>query len=129
MGLTRLLMIVLLFIGCKEEQVIPTAENEIIVQHQQSASKTINGKGWAVTFLSIKENSLCPPNSECIWQGRLVVALKINQEEVELGLGDLTTNSETEIANQIVIGGVMVTFSEAHDYTDTAKTKVVLSFE
>ncbi len=122
-------MIALLFIGCKKEQVNPTADNEIIVQYQQSASKKIIGKDWKVTFLSIKENSLCPPNSECIWQGRLVVDLEINQEEIELGLGDLTSNTETELVNEVVISGVTITFSEAHDYTETAKTKVVLSFD
>lgn len=130
MSYLKILVISLLFIGCKDDSGISVADNEILIQYQQTNTKEIDGKEWTVEFESIEENSLCAPDVNCVWLGRLVVALNINGDEAILGFGDLTTDlEEEEYKKEVVIDGTTITFSEAIDYTDNSKTKIILVFE
>lgn len=115
--------------GCKDDTGITVEGNEILVQFEKTATKEIGEQEWTIEFETIEENSLCAPDVTCVWLGRIVVTLKINGEEAILGFGDLTTNTDEELQNQIVIDGVSITFSEAIDYTENSKMKIVLAFE
>lgn len=115
--------------GCKDDTGISVGDNEILVQYEQSSSKTIDGKEWTVEFVSIEENSLCLRDVNCVWLGRLVVSLEINGETTILGFGDLETNTEEEFQNQVEMDGVTITFSEALNYDEESTTKIILVFE
>jgi hypothetical protein len=129
MSFLRILFIGLLFMGCKDDTGITVGENEILVQFEKTATKEIGEQEWTIEFETIEENSLCAPDVTCVWHGRIVVSLKINGEQVTLGLGDLTTNVAEALQNQIAIDGTTITFSEAIDYTENSKMKIVLTFE
>ncbi|MEQ8906960.1 hypothetical protein [Ekhidna sp.] len=129
MSYLKILLISLLFAGCKDDTGISVADNEILVQYQQTVTKEIDGDEWTVAFESIEENSLCAPDVNCVWLGRIVVELKINGEDVMLGFGDLNTNTEEELQNHVVVNGATITFSEALDYTENSTTKIILVFE
>ncbi|WP_370088173.1 hypothetical protein [Ekhidna sp.] len=129
MSFLRVLLVGLVFMGCKDDTGISVGDNEILVQYEQSRSKEIDGKEWSVEFVGIEENSLCLPDVNCVWLGRLVVSLKINGEATILGFGDLETNAEEDFQNQVEMDGVTITFSEALNYDEESTTKIILVFE
>ncbi|SNS43137.1 hypothetical protein SAMN05421640_0110 [Ekhidna lutea] len=130
MSYLKILLISLLFAGCKDDTGISVGDNEILVEYQQTVTKEIDGEEWTVAFESIKENSLCPPDATCVWLGRIVVSLSINDEGVVLGYGDLSTDTEERaLQNQVIIDGTTISFSEAIDYIENNTTKIVLVFE
>ena len=128
MNLLKIVLIGMLLAGCKEEsENLP--ENELLIKYEQTITQEIRGKDWTISFTDIEENSLCPKDVTCIWLGRMVVGLEINGVDQQLGIGDLTTNTEEEIATTVVVDGVLITLTDAYDTEEESTTKIKLLFE
>lgn len=128
MNLLKIVLIGMLLAGCKEEsESLP--QNELLIKYEQTITQEILGKDWTISFTDIEENSLCPKDVICIWLGRMVVGLEINGADEQLGIGDLTTNAEEEIATKVVVDGVLITLTDAYDTEEEFTTKIKLLFE
>ncbi len=125
MKIFNLILVTALIFGCKED----VDTNTLIVQNGSTVSATIHGKNWVVTFQNIEENSLCPEDANCIWLGRVVVTLKINDQISVLGIGDLQTNTEVEIDNSITMDGTVITLLEAFDLEQESTARIKLQFD
>lgn len=129
MNLFKLAFIVLLLFACKEAKSTDD-NNTMLIQFEETVSRNIQGKNWIVTFQSIEENSLCPEDVVCIWQGRLVVKLKINDQTRILAIGDLRTNEgEEALTNSVTVNGTSITLEEALDTEEASTTKIQLQFD
>lgn len=60
--------------------------------------------GLALSFDAVVEDSRCPADVECVWEGRAVVALTVAGEPVELEVVD----PEKEPEAGVRVGGVVV---------------------
>ncbi|MEP1034207.1 hypothetical protein [Ekhidna sp.] len=115
--------------GCKDDN-SSVEDNVLLIGLEETVSAGIRGNNWIVTFQSIEENSLCPEDAVCIWQGRLIVSLQINNQVAILGFGDLSTNEgESEVSNSLVINGTNITLIEALETDETITTKIKLQFD
>ncbi|MEP0985734.1 hypothetical protein [Ekhidna sp.] len=128
MNILRVLVVCLAFTACKNEGVT-TNENEITLSFNESIVKTIKDKSWVVTFSEINENSLCPENSVCVWQGRIVVSIEVNGRFINLGYGDLTVaEGEEELSNTAIIENTIITFIQATGTEESSTTEIKLRF-
>lgn len=55
----------------------------------------IRDENLKLNFAQVNANSLCPVDVECVWQGQLVITLKVNGQDVEISLGDNATPEKT----------------------------------
>lgn len=129
MNCLRILVICLFFGACSSDDASPN-ENEITVGYEQTVAKTIKGKSWVVDFDEVNENSLCPENSVCVWQGRIVVSVEINGRVKRLGLGDLrVADGEEEINNSTTLDDTIITFIKASGTEESSTTQITLRFD
>lgn len=52
-----------------------------------------------IQFASIKEDSRCPKNVNCVWAGQVITTLSVNGESVELTLGGKDKGKSTHAVN------------------------------
>lgn len=80
----------LILFACGEEKILNSLDDEIILSPGESVFVQDGLSGLRIEFVEVIENSLCPPDAVCIWYGRHIVKLKINNEtEMILGYGSL----------------------------------------
>lgn len=128
MNLSKWLLVGVLFIACKEAP-MSSADDEMLVQLEQTVTKEILGTEWIITFVSMDENSLCPKGMQCIWAGRFIVTLQVNGEETQLGAGDLfPKDGEMEVAGELLIDGVSIKIEEVYDAASDESIWIKLKF-
>ncbi|WP_139957129.1 hypothetical protein [Flavicella sediminum] len=74
----------LLFISCTENEIFQL-DKEFSLQLKESAlisTNTNNSENLKIEFHELLEYSVCPENVNCIWAGRAIVNLKINDSEI-----------------------------------------------
>lgn len=64
--------------------------SEFTVHFGQAVKGLIDGKEWEIKFIELVEESRCPPDVICIWEGQVAVKIQIN-ESTEAELGKHTT--------------------------------------
>lgn len=79
--------------GCREAQCIALQERQVLAPDM------------AVRPLAVREDSRCPLEAECIWEGRLVV-------EAELEMGHETTTVEIETGKPLRINAGLLSIVE-----------------
>ncbi len=67
--------------------------------------KAVFNEDLKIRFSEVKEDSRCPIDVICGWEGRLVVTLEVNSQDLELSIGGQSTPSK-------VINGNMITLVE-----------------
>lgn len=80
----------------------------------------------SVTFTSIKENSLCPEEAVCVWLGRFVAEVQIENTTNHLGLGDL---HDTNYTGEVTVDDINVTILDVENHSNDLPTMVKLKFE
>lgn len=90
------LVMALILLSCKPEpDITPELGAPVdLVIGEQIILPAHDGQQLEIAFDSLLENSLCPEDAVCIWAGRAVVKLTVDQQEVVLGIGDLETGVE-----------------------------------
>lgn len=85
-----LILLIPCLIGCTDAGVDPEIGEEIKIPFQRTirvqdseSEKTIN-----IQYTQLIENSICRPDQICVWQGRFVVEIQIDEAIRTIGLGD-----------------------------------------
>lgn len=101
-----LLLLTLTLVSCNKNAT-HRIDKEIVVLFHKTKTLTSN---LDITFSELMEESRCPPNSECIWEGRVVIELTINNsDKVILGLGNLNKPAPQEsYKNRIEYGNYSI---------------------
>lgn len=121
------LLLILLFIQCQDDNVTGDLPRSITLSYHQKSTLQLGAEIWSLEFIEINENSLCPPESVCIWLGRLVVEVKINENLYVLGIGDLQSGSpDQELSQTVTIDGIQVLLASASGIEQAATTSIVL---
>lgn len=76
--------------ACKEDGMdnlrLADLDKEFNISYNQEVY--IRNEKLRLNFVQVNANSLCPVDVECVWQGQLVITLKVNDQDVEFSLGD-----------------------------------------
>lgn len=89
----------LLFAAAKCEKG-PTYELDQSFQLKPGNSVACNCKDkLEVHFISIKEDSRCPKNVNCIWAGQVTAALNVDGQALELTLGSREKGKNSQVIN------------------------------
>lgn len=63
--------------------------------------------GVQITFVGVGQDSRCPPDVQCIWEGDAEVRLRVGTEEVTLH-----THGGTQYPNSATVGGRTITLRD-----------------
>ncbi len=113
-----------LFQGCTKNAITRSEEFTLAINkeaHLQENSETT----LSITYQDLVEESRCAPGVVCVWAGRVLVKLKVNNEEIQLGLGhDQYPNSTT--VDGYAIDLLSVKYSSDSNFGDKNKSSIVL---
>jgi hypothetical protein len=70
-------------------------------------AKSITVDGVPITFVAIGQDSRCPPDVQCIWEGDAEVRLRVGSEEVTLH-----THGGSQYPNSATVNGRTITLRE-----------------
>ncbi|MEM7819315.1 MAG: hypothetical protein QXD48_00620 [Candidatus Aenigmatarchaeota archaeon] len=90
------LLAVILINGCikqiqQEETIITSLNNSFKLKIDQVA--IIEGESIKIKFLNITEDSRCPSDVVCVWEGQTTVIVNIMKDNKNLGIFTLTSRS------------------------------------
>lgn len=112
--------------GCKEEDIQEVQLGDSAeLRVGESIVLDVGDDQWEITFVDVSENSICPPDLICVWQGRFIVELRIENDLRQIGTGDL---SNTEIENILIRENVKITLTDANT-NSIPFTRIELFFE
>lgn len=129
MRLLSVFLIAFLAIQCKDDS--PGLELPVTktLSYRQQSSIQLGEDKWSLEFSEIKENSLCPPESVCIWLGRLVVSVQINDKPYTLAIGDLLSGDPSESLSQfVIVDDIKVYLSSANGLDSAEMSAIELVF-
>lgn len=63
---------------------------------QVNQTARIAGENVRITFTRVKEDSRCPKDVECVWEGQAVVDVKVVKDDQDLGSLELTSRAGQE---------------------------------
>ena len=72
------LSLILLFVGCKKDTY--NLNEEFTLDYNKSAIVKIEGVEYKIKFTNLEEDSRCPPDVYCAWQGQVAVKINLNNE-------------------------------------------------
>ncbi|MEQ6118943.1 hypothetical protein [Reichenbachiella sp. MALMAid0571] len=107
-SLVHIISIIAFFIlsaaACEEDSMDVPAIAELNKQFNIAYNQEISVKNedLKIRFSQVNANSLCPEDVQCVWQGKLVITIKANNQDLELSIGDQSNSTNT-------IGGYKVT--------------------
>ena len=109
----------LIFIGCAFALLLgacnkPTetfGKNEsTVIPHGKSATFEDEKTNFEIEFSSLMEESRCPPNSICAWEGRAIIELNIDDDaKLELGNGNLLSGTQLRVPFQAYYDDYLIT--------------------
>lgn len=71
-----------IFCSCKKEQAL---HQDFFLKINQRARIPIGTSTLNIKFSDLVQDSRCPPETYCIWAGKAIIALEINDSIVTLG--------------------------------------------
>lgn len=80
-----LIPLFILFLGCKK--ITYNVGEQFTLRFSKSAVVIGENKQFEIKFIDLIEESRCPPDVQCFWQGQVGVKIKIN-DVTELIVGD-----------------------------------------
>ena len=97
-NLAFLTLLILSLASCKQD---PVRTDEIFtLSFEQTRTLQTSLENFEITFTDLKEDSRCPQNVNCIWAGRAVVEISVNEHKMLLGVGDLSTGGTEYVQKQ-----------------------------
>ena len=90
--------------ACEEDSLDAPATIELNKEFNISYNQEIAVKDedLKIRFSQVNANSLCPQDVQCVWEGKFVMTIKANNQDLELSIGDQSNSTNT-------IGGFKVT--------------------
>lgn len=89
-----LLGTILFLSGCQKDTY--TLNEEFSLDYDKTGSVVIDDQKIEIQFVEVVEESRCPPDVECIWEGQVAVKLIVNDIEVILGINHNTYSNVGE---------------------------------
>lgn len=71
-----LLLIITLSLGCKKKTV--HLNEEFNLDFNKTAIVKMDGQKMEITFNKLVDESRCPPNTQCVWQGEVAVRIQVD---------------------------------------------------
>lgn len=82
-------LIIFVAAACQEDgsddPIIVSADTQFNITFDQEVS--IKAENLVLKFIEVKEDSRCPDDVQCIWEGRLVITINANNQPLELSIG------------------------------------------
>lgn len=121
-----LFALILSFVACKkEEQNTPDTFQlgyafELSAEHTQ---KDCECGGLSVKYLEVSEDSRCPTNVLCVWEGRAVVDFEITLNGEQFNMQLIDRAGQTELARD-TIGNYIFNMSPVEPYPLNANEEI-----
>lgn len=126
-SIVSIIMCLALLASCEDSNLNEVSPGETaLLAVGQSIQLNAGSEKKTVTFTSIKENSLCPEEAVCVWLGRFVAEIQIENATNHLGLGDL---HDTNYTGEITVDAISVTILDVENHSNDLPTMVKLKFE
>lgn len=75
---------ILLMTACAKQTV--DLNTEFTLDFNETVDVEVEGEKWKIKFIELVEESRCPPDVTCIWEGQVAVKIQINATtEAEVG--------------------------------------------
>lgn len=117
--------------ACKEDAMdnlrLADVDKEFNISYNQEVY--ISGESLKVNFAQVNANSLCPVDVECVWQGQLVITLKVNGQDVEFSLGDNAKPEKTVGDFRITLMELVAPIPKSDESAELADYVVTLLVE
>jgi hypothetical protein len=98
-------MIVFVAAACQEDgpddPIIVSVYTQFNIAFDQEAS--IKDENLILKFAEVVEDSRCPDDVQCIWEGRLVITINANNQPLELSIGGQSEPIVTMEGHRITI--------------------------
>ena len=116
--------VVFLLTSCEKEEF--DLNEEVAIGYNSSILvRTVNSGQIDVKYTQLLEESRCPPDVICAWEGFVKIKLKLDDEQhVELGLGPMTVDSVAY--NNHIIKLLAVEYDSDDDFGVENKSAVVI---
>ena len=116
---TAFLLLVLALVGCDASD--PSASSDLTVTGQATlgVGESAVVDGVSVTFDGVEEDSRCPPDAVCVWEGVAFVALDLDGTARRVRVVDPERSPEAGVR----VGGVTV-FASALSFGAPARVTV-----
>tara|TARA_Y100001972_G_C7666757_1_gene337392 strand:+ start:8318 stop:8740 length:423 start_codon:yes stop_codon:yes gene_type:complete len=123
--LIKVIYIIILFIlfSCDEEGRKISLDETFVLQYGET--KILDGQDhFSISFIDLLEDSRCPANAICVWEGQARVKIEIN-ENFEILTKELTTGTLKENqANKINIGHYTIELLKVIPYPEKAENQI-----
>lgn len=123
---TLFLFLSLTFLLTSCEKEVFELSEEVAIGHNSSILiQTVDSGQIDVRYTELLEESRCPPDVICAWEGFVKIKVKLNNEQhVELGLGPTTIDSVAY--NNHIIKLLAVEYDSDDDFGVENKSAVVI---
>jgi len=117
--------------ACEKDPIDVPAVVELNKEFNLSYSQEIavENEGLKIRFSQVNANSLCPQDVECVWQGKLVITVKANTQDVELSIGDSATPTKTISGYKITLVELVAPVLKSDENTELSDYVVKLMVE
>lgn len=126
-SLFYLLVITILMLSCKKE--VYTINEEVSIGFNSSIFiETMNSDQLEIGYVELLNESRCPPDANCVWEGFVQVKLEIDESTYyELGLGvDMV---DSVVYNNHVIKLLAVEYNSDEDFGKEKKSSVLIKVD
>ncbi|HAW21348.1 MAG TPA: hypothetical protein DCX14_14295 [Flavobacteriales bacterium] len=102
--------IALVIAGCNKPTDTFGKNENTVIPFGKSATFEDGKTNFEIEFLTLVEESRCPPNSICAWEGRAIIELKIDEDtKLELGNGNLLSGTQLRVPFQAYYDDFLIT--------------------
>lgn len=105
----------ILAVGCKTEEVPPTDGAEGIIINIEQV-KTIGDSGLKIHFISVEEDSRCPKDAICFWEGQVLVKIGVSLSGLDLGSHIIGLSSRPEVQKSVTLEDYTIELLEVNPY-------------
>ncbi len=113
--------------GCSNIEKVMQGEGFSLAAGESAA---VRGEDLEITFLEVLEDSRCPENVTCVWEGRAVIQIRIStdgkSENTELVEPGLSGDSPVYEYKNYVIGHRLLPYPEDAGEIDVADYRLML---
>ena len=115
-GLTAVLASVLAFQSCASVENVIIAEPDVAFSLPIGKTATVSGSPTRITFKQVRDDSRCPRNVVCVWEGDARIEVAVAREGLPSESAVLTLSSP---GNETQVGGLFVRFVGLAPYPES----------
>lgn len=120
------LSFILFVVGCKKETY--NLNEEFTLNFNKSALIRLDGEEYKIKFTRLEEDSRCPPDAYCFWQGQVAVKVNLNNE-TDFVIGNPTTILSTAEYKNHTIRLLEVNYDKKKNFGDARHCSIKLRID